>query len=518
MIPRLLVPVLILLSTLTVSNDPPIVFDDITVASGLSTALAGMMGHAAAWGDVDRDGLHDLFVGGFCDRPDSEYSPATGPVPAKLFRNLGNGKFQQIKNSQTEFRARTSGALFVDLNEDGFPELYVANNSLGSAKISNPAQATAQTMLSKLFKNEKSMLQDICKSSAACPPDLQTARSIGVLDYNNDRLLDLLIVEDKFKRKKQKPRSVLLKNTGNLTFRNANFEANLPDDIYGFGVAIADLNEDSAPDFFVSHSNRLFLSVAGNKYREATDLKPVFEWNPLDSEDWPCGVAFGDLNKDGLLDLVLTAHHDPARNRIYINRGLRNGIPQFQNVTDKTGLAQNVPAKSPHVEIQDFDNDSLPDIYISAAWKDGEKVIPLIYRNQGIQKDGLPNFKPVREIIAPMIYFPSGPTADFNGDGKLDIFLVNWFRGNTSHLLNNRTRTGNWLRVKAPIGSKIKLFSSGKLMGYQQLYIGYGYASGQVPICHFGVGNLNRVDLEITVPGRASKRENNVAVNRVLEF
>jgi len=50
------------------------------------------------------------------------------------------------------------------------------------------------------------------------------------------------------------------------------------------------------------------------------------------------------------------------------------------------------------------------------------------------------------------------------------------------------------------------------------MYIGYGYASGQVPISHFGVGDLKKVDLEITLPGRAMKRENNVPVNKLLEF
>ena len=499
-------------------NRTEIVFEDVTRSSALQEPLAGMMGHGAAWGDFDRDGWTDLFVGGFCDRPNSEYLPASGPVSAKLFRNLGNGKFQQVKNSPVDFCARTSGALFVDLNEDGFPELYVANNSLGATKGTTGTQAKARALQSMLFKNEKGVLRDICDTSSACPLNLQTARSIGVLDYNNDGMLDLFIVEDRFKRGKQQAQSVLLKNRGNLIFQQANVEAGLPDDIYGLGLAIADLNEDSKPDFFVSHSNRLFLSAAGNRFREAIEVKHVFEWNPIDDEDWPCGVAFGDLNRDGSLDMVLTAHHDPARNRIYINRGLKNGIPQFEEATKNVGLNQNVPAKSPHIEIQDFDNDGFPDIYISAGWKDGEKIIPLIYRNQGVQKDGLPYFKPLHEIKAPMIYFPAGPTDDFNKDGKLDIFLVNWFRGNSSRLLSNRTQSGNWLQVKAPIGSKIKLFSSGKLLGYQQLYIGYGYASGQIPVSHFGVGHLKNIDLEVTLPGGVRKRETNTAVNRLIEF
>src|SRR2546423_4520677 len=59
----------------------PIHFKDATKSAGLLEPLVGMMGHGGAWGDFDGDGLIDLYVGGFCDRPNSEYAPAKGPVP-----------------------------------------------------------------------------------------------------------------------------------------------------------------------------------------------------------------------------------------------------------------------------------------------------------------------------------------------------------------------------------------------------------------------------------------------------
>ncbi|MGH9425790.1 MAG: FG-GAP repeat domain-containing protein, partial [Terriglobia bacterium] len=140
----LVILVLVFLLLTPAAKQPNIEFQDTTRDAGLLEPIQGMMGHAAAWGDFDNDGRPDLFVGGFCDRPDSEYLPAKGPVPTRLFRNLGNGKFEMIKNSPVEFCGRTSGAVFVDLNHDGFPELYVANNSKGPAK-----QMAAQRMLSK---------------------------------------------------------------------------------------------------------------------------------------------------------------------------------------------------------------------------------------------------------------------------------------------------------------------------------------------------------------------------------
>jgi len=112
----------------------------------------------------------------------------------------------------------------------------------------------------------------------------------------------------------------------------------------------------------VPHSNRLFLSQPGNRYREAVELRTLFAHQQLDAEDWPCGAAFGDLNRDGRLDLVVSAHYRQARNRVFLNEGLRQGLPQFREITREAGLADIVPARCPHVEIQDFDNDGWPDI------------------------------------------------------------------------------------------------------------------------------------------------------------
>ena len=365
-------------------------FTDVTAQAGLIEPLRGLLGHGAAHGDFDGDGQVDLYVGGFSDRPDAQYKPAKGPVGNRLLRNLGNGRFEPTGSSAPEIHGRTSGAVFVDLDNDGDLELYIANNAKSRAgqATGDSIQAAAKHLSSKLYRNDGGKLVDISAASGACPAALHTARNVGVLDYNGDGLLDLLAIEDRFTRR---PRSVLLKNLGGLRFADANAEADLPDDLFGLGLAVADMNGDRRPDFFVGHSNRFFVSGPDGKYREPESLRKTFAWEPLDGEDWPCGAAFGDLDRDGRLDLVLAIHGVRARNRVYRNEGIFDGVPRFRDVTAKVGLPSEVPTRCPHVEIQDFDDDGWMDVYFSAGWLDDDgRVTPLVFRNQGRQAGGLP--------------------------------------------------------------------------------------------------------------------------------
>jgi hypothetical protein len=517
-----------LLLPLVTRAEDSIRWNDLTKSAGLIEPLAGLMGHGGAIGDYDGDGRLDLFIGGFCDHPNAEYAPAPGPVPARLLRNLGDGRFASAAQPAVEFFARTSGAVFADLDNNGTLELYVANNAQAQSRRTDEPQRSAQVARSRLFKNDAGKLVDISAESGACPENLLTARNVGVFDYDNDGLLDLFVVEDKFR--KGGSRSLLLRNLGNLRFEDVNQRVGIPDGIFGLGLAVADLNSDHRPDFFVPHSNRLFLSQANGTYREAVELQSAFAYQPLDGEDWPCGATFGDLNRDGLLDLVISGHHKPARNRLFLNAPARDGIPQFREITKEAGLADPIPEKCPHVEIQDFDNDGWPHIFTTAAWQDENGVItPIIYRNTGVT-DGIPRFTATSPRGKP-VYYPAGPSGDYDADGRLDLFLVNWFAGNHSRLLRNECAAQNhWLDVRVVgkrmnrmgIGAQVRVYPTGKLgdaaslLGFQEITTGYGYASGQPALAHFGLGTTSKVDVRITLPDRSTIEQRDVSPNQLL--
>ena len=319
-------------------------FTDVTNQAGLRTPLEGMMAHAAAWGDIDGDGDADLFVGGFADRPHSEYLPARGPVSNRLFRNLSNGRFEQVASPAVELHGRTSDAVFVDLDNDGMLDLYVANNTRSSSRLAPGVQRDAQLRRSVLFRNDRGTFVDVSAASGGCLTAAGTARSVGVLDYDGDGGLDLLVLEDRFG---SAPRSRLCRNVGALRFTDVTSEVGLPTDLFGLGLAIADLNDDGRPDIFVSHSNRLFMSTGDGRYVEPTRPKTVLAWKPVDSEDWPAGAVFADLNRDGRADLVVGIHHERASNRVYLNEGLERGVPVFRDVSAEAGLPARLGAKVP---------------------------------------------------------------------------------------------------------------------------------------------------------------------------
>jgi hypothetical protein len=124
----------------------------------------------------------------------------------------------------------------------------------------------------------------------------------------------------------------------------------------------------------------------------------------------------------------------------------------------------------------------------------------------------------------------AGPTADYDRDGKLDMFLANWWIESRSLLLKNETPGGNWLAVRVDgagsvnrmgIGSRINVYPAGKLgqagsrINSHEICIGYGYCSGQEAIAHIGLGKEAAVDLEVVLPhNRGKVTQENVKTNQ----
>ena len=520
-----IVAVILLLQSASIAEQV-LSFVDAATTSELSKPLKGIMSHAAACGDIDGDGDLDLYIGNFCDRPPERYRGRSGPVPNMLLINEG-GRFREADQQALIMRARTSGAVLADLDNDGDLDLYVSNNS----------KRKGLRLENKLFENINGLFRDVSKGNAACI--VMGGRSVGVLDFDGDGLLDLLVTEDKWTG----GRTRLFRNLGKLRFDDASSRVGLPNYLPGLGVITPDLNQDGWPDIFVSQANRLFLSNGNGTYRQAGS--DAFQYEPINREASPCGVAFGDVNRDGQMDIVIVDHSQPARQHLFVNFGLYDGVPRFREVSEEARLAYEFPSWTPegfhlkhtHVEIADFDNDGWPDILVAATYKQNGKSKPFICRNLGgsIRSKGLGSQSTIRFQVPPVqhadVYFSAGPVSDFDRDGRMDVFLASWFPEVPSRLLLNRSPMKHWLRVKVMgktinrmgIGAKVKIYSAGKLgqagalLGYQEIGTGFGFCSSQEAVAHFGLGDIETCDVEVVLPyGRGIIRKTTVRADQTL--
>jgi hypothetical protein len=491
------------LAGLTAGCDP--MFQDVTAEQELEEILSFAYVHTASWGDVDGDGLLDLFVGTF----------AGGDAPAEhmLLLNRG-GWFEPADQPAISIAARGSGSVLADLDGDGDPDLYISHNTIPTA-----GETSAEP--SRLFRNDGGVFVDVTTGSGI---DAQTrnGRQVAVLDFNADGLLDLFVVADALRGSGP---SVLLQNLGEFQFRDASADAGIAGDVHGLGLAVGDVTGNGWPDLFVAggpskadtNSNYLFLANGDGTYREMED--DALDWSDLTTgnEDWVSGGAFADLDRDGRLDLVVSHHFgtaselgDGAPLGVYLNRGLVDGDPVFEDVTDEVGMPA-IDSKSPHVELQDFNNDGWVDIYTSITIETPFGITPLIFTSRGIVGGSLYFHSP--PIVEPH-YYPGGPVGDFDGDGRLDIFLSE-FRAvlgegpASSRLMRNTSIYQNWIdiRIEDPatpmgIGAKVRIYRSGteELLGFREIQVGYGFSSSQPAVAHFGLGYEPDVTVVVEMP------------------
>lgn len=534
---RLLLSLVVSVTSLSnaFAADGPFVFSDAGRKAGILPPAAGIMGHGAGWGDVDGDGWPDLYIATF-HYPDTQ--------PNLFFRNH-KGKFELDDQPQLRISTRATGVLFADLDNDGDLDLYIS--SMPAAEGSRLAERAGHAFAGcSLFRNEgDGRFTNVSKGNEACPAAFG-GRSVTVLDIDGDRLLELLVGEEPisgYNGSKTKT-SRLFKNLGGLQFKDVSREIGIPEDAAGLGVAAADVNGDGWPDFFLASTlgNYLMLNDGTGRFHEAPGAHEVFAWPTAKGDDMVCGVAIADVNGDALPDIVLGQHYStpwlkPVANRLYLNRGTSKGVPRFEDVTEAAGLIP-LPLKGPHVEIQDFDNDGRPDIYTSIVKFADGKPYPVIFRNTGNRK-GIPQFKqyalgvndyPTDEDRAikrsgaffekmvadrKIVYSAPGPTCDFDRDGRLDMILPNWWSELPSLLLRNETKAGHWLDVRVAggdevnamgIGSRVDVYEAGRAgdakarIGSREIAKGFGYASSQEAVAHFGLADRTGCDVVVTLP------------------
>src|SRR5215204_7645740 len=372
------------------SGTQEITFSDVTDQEGITDQVTqDRFGHGVAWGDVNNDGNLDLLLGTFADYDplvDQGYTSGTFK-PDQLAIGDAGGFTMDATFPKTY--GWTSGLAFADLDNDGDKDLVLSRNQEVAYDQTKPGETIA-------LRNNAGSFEIV---PGAIPPNSRNnvgGRSIAVLDYNDDGLLDLFITQDRF----EGGQSSLLRNKGGFQFVDATAWAKLPTNIEGFGVSAKDLTGDGHGDLYVVGSNRLFIANGNGTFREVdAEAAGLVRPEPQESRpivDFDTGVSVGDVNRDGRPDVAVAHHYSSAAEHgrelppvsLYLNRGLdKTGNPVFEDVTEQSGLPE-VASRAADVNINDYDNDGWPDIISGVAVS---RTRPAVFRHLGLNI-GVPQY------------------------------------------------------------------------------------------------------------------------------
>lgn len=344
-------------------------FADVTRAAGLDVELYGM---GVAAGDFNNDGFPDLFV--------------TCVGQNRLFRNTGKGTFVDVTRASGlgGREAFSTSAMWVDIDRDGFLDLFVCNYVRWSAEhdvfcsvdgrkksYCTPEAYRGETCW--LFRNRgNGTFEDL---TATCGIFDSSSKALGValVDHDRDGWPDIFVANDTQPNK-------LYRNLRNGTFKDVALEAGvaLGEDgkaRAGMGVDAGDfLNSGRAGIAITNFEGEMIGLYRAHEAGLYEDLSPSSGVGAASRDRLGFGCAFADLDLDGSLDLVVANGHidDTVRNirgnvgyaqapHLFVNRG--KGA--FRDVASVVGGGFERPRVGRGLACGDFDRDGDVDLLIT---------------------------------------------------------------------------------------------------------------------------------------------------------
>jgi hypothetical protein len=451
-------------------------FVDVTEEAGVGGEGQWAAGVAVA--DYDNDGRPDILVTNFGRNV--------------LYRNLGHGRFENVAaRAGVEAPGWNTAAAFFDADGDGWLDLYVARY--------------VDCSLDDVLAARRTLTWRGLEQVAFGPFGLQGAPDVFFRNVHG-------------------------------RFVDATREAGMTDLARGFGFAVraADVDDDGDADVFVANDsdpNYLYRNDGTGHFQEVgVPASVAFDANGAAQASM--GIAAGDVDGDGLLDLFVTNFSEDFST---LYKGLGSGF--FADVSRETGVGPaTFRALSWGTALADFDNDGDLDLAIADGhiypqvdrhpeFVGGYRQRNMLLENRSLRADapaGAPPETLFRDVTA-----RAGPgfqiarahrglaVGDFDDDGRLDLLIT--ALDEPPELLHNESATGNWLTVvsqtaqgsAAPPGTKVTVKAAGRTM-IRDVAAGDSYASTHDPRLHFGLGTATRAE-EVAVrwpDGRRTVRVN----------
>ncbi len=301
-------------------------FKDVTKKAGVAGDESSV---GAVWLDYDNDGLLDLYVGNYLHfDPDYKfyYAPDGFPGPMsfdgeadKLYKNMGNGKFKDVTEEMGVYdpNGRAMGVGAADIDDDGFMDIYVANDH----------------MVNFMYHNEGGKgFKDIGIQSGLAFNQVgegTISMSVDFADYNGDQLLDLFVSDDGY--------CSLYKNMGNGLFNEMAYPSGIASpsaQFVGWSSSFIDYDNDGDVDIFkingelkhlYGHEDQLFENIGDGKFKDVSVKRGAY----FKEEYVGRGACFGDYDNDGDIDayivnlnsegILLRNDHGNEKNWITLN-------------------------------------------------------------------------------------------------------------------------------------------------------------------------------------------------------
>jgi len=478
----------------------------------------GALESGIAVGDFDRDGHMDIYE-------------VSKNGPCALYRQPVIGRFQDVAAAAgvdcvpQDAKIPKIGATVVDINQDGWPDIYVCRYDAPNL----------------LFVNNRDGTFTECAKDYGL--DIKDASVHAIFaDYDRDGDLDCYLVTNilDFSKSPQGRRDYLLNNDGHGHFTDVSKEAGIWGLTQGHTAIWFDANDDGWPDLYVANDfetpDRFYLNKGDGTFVDVVDERlPHVTYFSMSADS-------GDLNNDGRPDFLVTDMRDRTHEQFMtgmeeIGRGLwdmervRELIPQymwnavylnsgrdhFEEVACMAGMQ--ATGWTFGTRLADLDNDGHLDVFFTtgmvrnfidadlvdrqnrarslaaraAVWKDTapRAETTIAYRNLGDLK--FDDVSHAWGLDEKGVAFGCA-TADLFNTGNLDLVYANYNEPPT--VVRNHTATGHRIAIKlagrAPnldgIGAELRIESAAGTQ-VRQLFTERGIVASEPPVIHFGLGN-----------------------------